>query len=146
MIDFPSSGAGGGSSCPFCNYRAIVYENDRAFSCWDAAPASPGHMLILPKRHIPDFLAIWPDELADIWALLELGQALITRQHLPDGFNLGVNVGIAAGQTISHAHLHVIPRYRGDVEDPRGGVRAVIPHRRSEVPPVPSLMSPSGGQ
>jgi diadenosine tetraphosphate (Ap4A) HIT family hydrolase len=146
MIDFPLVGKEGGAACPFCNYGATVHENEHAFSCWDTAPASPGHLLVLPKRHIPDFFAIWPEELTDIWALLQLGQALIVRQHLPDGFNLGVNLGIAAGQTVSHAHLHVIPRYRGDVEDPRGGVRAVIPSHRGEATSVPSIMSPSEGQ
>jgi len=132
MIDFPSVGKTGGEDCPFCNYHPIVHENERAFSCWDTAPVTPGHLLILPKRHIPDFFAILPEELTDVWALLELGQTLIVRQHLPNGFNLGVNVGVAAGQTVSHAHLHVIPRYRGDVDDPSGGVRAVIPRHRRE--------------
>lgn len=146
MIEFPELGKGGGASCPFCQRHAVVHENEHAFSCWDIAPASPGHLLILPKRHVPDFFAIFPEEWTAIWTLLELGQALITRQHLPDGFNLGVNLGVAAGQTISHAHLHVIPRYYGDVEDPSGGVRAVLPKHQHESSTTPSLMSPTEGQ
>lgn len=146
MIEFPKLGKEGGKNCPFCQRRAVVDETQHAFSCWDIAPASPGHLLIIPKRHIPDFFAIFPEELTDMWALLERGQTLITRQHLPDGFNLGVNLGVAAGQTVSHAHLHVIPRYHGDVEDPSGGVRAVLPKHQHESSTAPSLIRPSEGQ
>jgi diadenosine tetraphosphate (Ap4A) HIT family hydrolase len=90
---------------------------------------TPGHCLIIPRRHDPDFLALTVAEQAAIWALMTLVTAHIEKSGTPDGYNIGVNVGEAAGQTIGHAHLHVIPRRRGDVADPRGGIRWVIPAR-----------------
>ncbi len=103
-----------------------VAHNDLAFAIRDNFPASPGHTLVIPKR----LVAGWDDtDDAERQALLELvaevkGQ--LRRQYQPDGFNLGINEGAAAGQTIFHLHIHVIPRYAGDVPDPRGGIRHAV--------------------
>jgi diadenosine tetraphosphate (Ap4A) HIT family hydrolase len=104
--------------------------NALAYARLDKFPVTPGHLLLIPMRHEPDFLAIHADELAAIWSLVVQAKALLDTQYHPDGYNLGVNVGEVAGQTIAHAHLHLIPRYRGDVENPRGGVRGVVPARQ----------------
>jgi diadenosine tetraphosphate (Ap4A) HIT family hydrolase len=116
--------------CAFCERTRtgeLLAENELAVAFLDAFPVTPGHSLIVPRRHEPDFLALTAAEQAAVWALA----ASVTRQlhasHAPDGYNIGVNVGEAAGQTIDHAHLHVIPRRRGDVADPRGGIRWVLP-------------------
>jgi diadenosine tetraphosphate (Ap4A) HIT family hydrolase len=119
-------------SCPFCTRPNVLHANTLAFSCWDIAPASPGHLLVIPVRHETNFLGITREEREAMWQLLQTGRNLIEQQYQPDGYNLGVNLGEAAGQTIAHVHLHLIPRYWGDVENPRGGVRAVIPGRRAE--------------
>lgn len=84
----------------------------------------------MPLRREPDFLAIRFEELEAIWALVGATKAFVDSKFHPDGYNLGVNVGEVAGQTIGHAHLHLIPRYRGDVESPRGGVRGLIPAKQ----------------
>ena len=88
---------------------------------------SPGHALIVPRRHEPDFFALTADEQAALVALVNPVRAALDQQFGPDAYNLGVNAGKAAGQTILHTHLHVIPRYAGDVAEPRGGVRWVLP-------------------
>jgi diadenosine tetraphosphate (Ap4A) HIT family hydrolase len=119
-------------TCAFCERIAhgeLVAENDLAVAFFDAYPVTPGHCLIIPRRHEPDFLALTVAEQAAIWALMTRVTAHIEKIGTPDGYNIGVSVGEAAGQTIGHAHLHVIPRHRGDVADPRGGIRWVIPAR-----------------
>jgi diadenosine tetraphosphate (Ap4A) HIT family hydrolase len=107
-----------------------VLENMLAYARLDKFPVTPGHLLIIPRRHEANFFATRSDELEAIWALVEEAKALLDNKFNPDGYNLGVNVGATAGQTIAHAHLHVIPRYRGDVDQPRGGVRGVIPGKQ----------------
>jgi diadenosine tetraphosphate (Ap4A) HIT family hydrolase len=119
-------------ACVFCHRLADgdeVAANDLAVALFDAYPISPGHCLIVPRRHESSFLALTTEEQAAIWALVPLVQRRVEADHVPDGYNLGINVGEAAGQTIAHAHLHVIPRYQGDVSDPRGGIRWIIPER-----------------
>ncbi len=119
-------------ACPFCDRIAagdVVAGNALAVAFPDAFPLTPGHTLVVPRRHEPDFLALTPEEQRDILALAAGVAARLARERGPDGYNLGVNVGAAAGQTVAHAHLHVIPRYRGDVGDPRGGIRWIIPER-----------------
>jgi diadenosine tetraphosphate (Ap4A) HIT family hydrolase len=106
-----------------------VAESELAAAFPDAYPLSPGHVLIVPRRHEPDFLALTEVEQAAVWRLLGAVRQWIESHHRPDGYNLGVNVGPAAGQTVAHAHLHVIPRYGGDTEDPRGGIRWILPAR-----------------
>ena len=120
-------------SCVFCDRIAraeLLISNDLAAAFHDGYPLNPGHTLIVPRRHEPDFLALTAGEQAAIWALVEPARQLIEASGTrPDGYNIGVNVGAAAGQTIDHAHLHVIPRFSGDIDDPRGGVRWVVPAR-----------------
>ena len=118
-------------ACPFCAIPSnrVIYDDAAVVGIWDAYPVSPGHALIITKRHISEF---WEATLIERAALLEGAAALktiIARNHAPDGFNVGINIGEAAGQTVPHLHLHVIPHYSGDVPDPRGGVRFVIPER-----------------
>ena len=88
---------------------------------------SVGHTLVLPVRHVPDFFALSAEEQADVWRLVAEVRLDLERRLSPDGFNVGLNAGRAAGQTVEHAHVHVIPRFVGDVPDPRGGVRWVLP-------------------
>jgi len=118
-------------ACLFCNSSKLVLENELAYARFDDHPVSPGHLLIVPKRHVADFFdATWNEQLA-LLELLNLGKAEVLKKHKPDGFNIGVNCGVAAGQSILHVHMHLIPRYQGDVANPRGGVRAVIPHKQA---------------
>ena len=91
----------------------------------------PGHLLILPRRHVAGFFDASANERAALIELLDAGKALLDERYRPDGYNIGVNVGAAAGQTVLHLHVHLIPRYRGDVAEPRGGVRGVIPARQN---------------
>jgi len=119
-------------ACPFCDLIAsghVLVDGGAAVAIADAFPLNPGHTLVVPRRHEPNFLALRPDELEVIARVARGAVEELTRGHHPDGWNLGVNVGDAAGQTIDHAHLHLVPRYRGDVDDPRGGVRWLIPAR-----------------
>ena len=118
--------------CPFCHPAGAVLENGLAVAVFDNSPVTPGHMLLIPRRHIADWFATTPEERRDLFALAdEARERLLLRERAPDGFNLGVNVGEAAGQTVFHVHLHLIPRYKGDVANPRGGVRGVIPARQN---------------
>jgi diadenosine tetraphosphate (Ap4A) HIT family hydrolase len=118
------------SECPFCNDEGAVLTTALAYARLDKHPVARGHLLILPRRHVADWFETTPAERQAIWTLADDARGLLTRQYAPDGFNLGINVGEVAGQTIFHVHLHLIPRYRGDVENPRGGVRAVIPGKQ----------------
>ncbi len=121
------------NDCPFCrtDLSQILFGNELAIVVWDAYPVSPGHALIIPRRHITDFFQTTRKERGAISDLLESIKSEIVRRYRPSGFNLGVNVGESAGQTIEHTHMHVIPRYFGDVQDPRGGIRGVIPSKRN---------------
>ncbi len=116
--------------CVFCdrvNHGELVASNDLAVAFPDAFPLNQNHCLVVSRRHEPNFLALTPEEQAAIWALVSSVRHYIEANGKPDGYNLGVNVGEAAGQTIAHAHLHVIPRHLGDIPDPRGGIRSIIP-------------------
>jgi len=95
----------------------------------DAFPISPGHTLIIPKRHIGSFFDISPDEREDLMSLVSTAKAELAAEFKPDGFNIGINDGPVAGQTVPHLHIHLIPRYKGDMGDPRGGVRWIIPDK-----------------
>jgi diadenosine tetraphosphate (Ap4A) HIT family hydrolase len=96
---------------------------------WDSYPVSPGHALIVPKPHVSDWFAAPAELQAELSGLIETAKTEIEKQHQPDGYNVGFNAGTAAGQTVDHLHIHIIPRYAGDLEDPRGGVRSVIPDK-----------------
>lgn len=115
--------------CPFCSVAAdrLFHAGRHVLALWDGYPVSPGHALIIPKRHIASWFEATPDERHELIETVDRVRAVIQESHRPDGFNVGWNDGAAGGQTIFHLHVHVIPRYRGDVEDPRGGVRHVIP-------------------
>jgi diadenosine tetraphosphate (Ap4A) HIT family hydrolase len=116
--------------CIFCERgegAGLLAANDLAIAFAAGFPVSPGHALIVPRRHEPDFFALTSDEQAAVVALVNPVRAALEERYSPDGYNLGVNAGQAAGQTIRHAHFHVIPRYAGDVAEPRGGVRWVLP-------------------
>ena len=119
------------SSCPFCHPEAgrIFHAGERVLGLWDAFPVSPGHALLVPKRHVATWFDATKEEQAELVAAIDIARAAIQRRlhDQPDGYNIGVNVGRAAGQTVFHLHMHVIPRKSGDVPDPRGGVRHVIP-------------------
>jgi diadenosine tetraphosphate (Ap4A) HIT family hydrolase len=119
------------TGCPFCNLprERIIHADDLAFVVRDAFPVSPGHMLIIPHRHVASFFEVTESERASLLRLLdEARQALDAELH-PHGYNIGINDGDAAGQTVRHLHVHLIPRYRGDVPDPRGGIRWVVPDK-----------------
>jgi diadenosine tetraphosphate (Ap4A) HIT family hydrolase len=118
------------SDCVFCSELAraeALAANALAVAFSAGYPVSPGHALIVPRRHEPDFFSLSAEEQAAVIALVNPVRTVLDRQFSPDGYNLGVNAGRAAGQTIMHTHLHVIPRYAGDVPEPRGGVRWVLP-------------------
>ncbi len=120
------------AECLFCNYQNpkkhnLVGENDLAYARWDNSPLSEGHAEIVPKRHIDSFFDLTEDELTAVYDLAKKTKDEIMAKHKPDAFNIGVNDGEAAGRTIHHLHIHIIPRYRGDAENQRGGVRRVIP-------------------
>ena len=116
------------SDCMFCTPPVELLEaNELAVAFLAGYPVSPGHALIVPRRHEPDFFSLTADEQAAVVALVNPVRARLAEQYAPDAYNLGVNAGKAAGQTIMHVHLHVIPRYAGDVAEPRGGVRWVLP-------------------
>lgn len=107
----------------------VVEENEFALLIRDGYPVSPGHSLIIPKRHVGSFFEVTAAERAALLALLEKAKDLVEQDHTPAGYNIGINDGAAAGQTVPHLHIHLIPRYTGDQDDPRGGVRWVIPDK-----------------
>jgi diadenosine tetraphosphate (Ap4A) HIT family hydrolase len=117
--------------CAFCAIRGerIRGENEHAMWILDAHPVTPGHSLILPKRHIESFFEAIPAERDAMVSLLDHARDHAHRNHAPAGYNIGINEGAAAGQSILHLHVHLIPRYPGDTRDPRGGIRWVIPDR-----------------
>ncbi len=118
-------------SCPFCTLPAsrIVEENEHAVLILDGYPVSPGHSLVIPKRHVSSFFEVSDPERASLLALLDRAKDLAAQLHHPAGYNIGINDGAAAGQTVPHLHIHLIPRFEGDQNDPRGGVRWVIPEK-----------------
>lgn len=118
-------------NCPFCHPDSILFENNLAYVQQDKYPVTPGHLLIIPKRHVADFFLTTGAEKTELLSLLDKAKLYLDGKHAPAGYNVGINVGEVAGQTISHVHVHLIPRYQGDVENPRGGVRGVIPSRQS---------------
>lgn len=117
-----------GKACLFCDpAREILAENEGAIAVLDHFPVSPGHALVLPRRHAVTIWDLDAEEYEQCFRLVRTLQPLLAARFSPDGFNVGVNCGEAAGQSVWHAHIHVIPRYTGDTPNPRGGVRHVIP-------------------
>src|SRR5438552_3775652 len=119
------------AQCPFCSPAGedIVLQNPLCYTRYDGYPVSKGHLLIIPLRHVASFFELTEDERKAASELIWQANAKLASDLHPDGYNVGVNVGLAAGQTVMHAHIHLIPRYLGDVPDPRGGVRFVIPEK-----------------
>lgn len=117
------------ASCPFCQIEdaRLVDENANAVAIHDGFPVSPGHTLIIPRRHIGSFFEAAAEERSAMLNLLDLARKRLLTELSPAGFNIGINDGLAAGQTVPHLHIHLIPRFEGDVSDPRGGVRWIIP-------------------
>ncbi len=110
--------------CPFCDTgEEIIAENELCFAMPDQYPASPGHTLIISRRHAGDFFDLNEEEKAACFDLLQEVKEKLEQEHQPDGWNIGMNCGSVAGQTVFHFHCHLIPRYKGDMEDPSGGVR-----------------------
>jgi len=118
------------ATCPFCNPASVLLDNELAYVRRDDYPVSPGHVLILPYRHVPDYFDTTRAEKHAMLELIEAARQLLDAEHAPDGYNAGINCGTAAGQSVPHAHYHLIPRYHGDMENPRGGVRGVIPGKQ----------------
>jgi diadenosine tetraphosphate (Ap4A) HIT family hydrolase len=105
----------------------VIDENATAMTTRDGYPVSPGHTLLIPKRHTGSFFDLSEQERGDLLALLDRAKRLLDAELQPQGYNIGINDGAAAGQTVPHLHVHLIPRFEGDLPDPRGGVRWVIP-------------------
>ena len=119
------------STCPFCSLPPIriVDQNEFAMVIRDGFPISLGHTLIIPKRHVGSFFDLTSSEMDAMTSLLTVAKGKLDEEFGPDSYNIGVNDGPAAGQTVPHVHMHLIPRYKGDVQDPRGGVRWLIPDK-----------------
>jgi len=118
--------------CPFCTHDGELFlQNGLAYARCDANPVTPGHVLLIPFRHVSSYFDTTYEERMALLQLLDEAKLLLDESHVPDGYNVGINVGEHGGQTIPHVHLHLIPRYRGDVENPRGGVSGVIPGKQS---------------
>ena len=117
--------------CPFCNLPRdrIVLENELSLAFRDGYQVSQGHTLIVPKRHVETFFDTTLNEQSALLQLLSIARADLDRLFHPAGYNIGINDGAAAGQTVPHVHIHLIPRYKGDRDDPRGGVRWVLPDK-----------------
>ena len=119
------------SNCPFCTIPQdrIIDSNEFGVTIRDGYPISPGHTLVIPKRHIGSWFAISKDERLGLEDLLCRAKDVLQEEFKPDSYNIGINDGPAAGQTVQHLHVHLIPRYKGDQDDPRGGVRWIIPEK-----------------
>jgi len=117
--------------CAFCTLplARLIDESATAFAIRDGYPLSPGHTLLIPKRHTGSFFDLPEQERRDLLALLDRAKLALDKEFQPQGYNIGINDGAAAGQTVPHLHVHLIPRYDGDLPDPRGGVRWVIPDK-----------------
>jgi len=119
-------------SCIFCNIEKerIITENEFAFAIYDSFPVSQGHILVIPKKHINNYFEADSQTKEQLWKLVDECKEIVDKKFNPAGYNIGINCGEAAGQTVMHLRIHLIPRYLGDIENPRGGVRGVIPNKR----------------
>ena len=117
--------------CELCARESVLCENELAYVRPDNHSLSRGHILVVPKRHVADFFEMTPQEQLAVLELLRGARQLVHARHSPDGYNIGVNIGKAAGQSRMHVHVHLIPRYLGDVPDPKGGVRRVLASERA---------------
>jgi diadenosine tetraphosphate (Ap4A) HIT family hydrolase len=119
-------------TCIFCVPQDVIGENATCYARLDGYPAADGHTLIIPKRHVESLFELTSKELAGAWALLSATWACLEGEPRPDGYTIGVNEGRAAGRTVDHCHINLIPRRHGDVPDPRGGIRKAIPTRNPD--------------
>ena len=123
-------------NCPFCkierliNKDRIVYQDDTWIAIYDNYPVSQGHVLLIPKRHVETFFNLNMIEFGSLGVTIGIIKMILDKKFHPDGYNIGANCGEVAGQTVMHCHIHIIPRYKGDMENPRGGVRGVIPEKQ----------------
>ena len=116
--------------CLFCtDPEGVSLKNELAYSARDSYAVSPGHTVVIPRRHVASFFDLTAEEVSACMALITEERRLLDEEFNPDGYNIGVNIGAAAGQSIFHVHIHIIPRYKGDVANPQGGVRHVIPKK-----------------
>ena len=123
------TGAPDATACGLCTPADVVLENALAYARYDDNALSQGHVLVIPRRHVQSFFDMTSEEQSAVLGLLNEAQRLIQRKHSPDGYNIGANIGKAAGQSRMHVHVHLIPRYVGDVADPSGGIRRVLAKR-----------------
>ena len=117
--------------CPFCppKEHEILETHPLAVAITDSNPLTNGHSLVIPCRHVASFFDLTPEERLAIGEVLDRVKAKLDTKHAPDAYNIGINDGAAAGQTVMHLHVHLIPRYKGDADDPRGGVRWIFPRK-----------------
>jgi diadenosine tetraphosphate (Ap4A) HIT family hydrolase len=122
--------------CFFCPPRSdrVFLRDELVYALWDGYPVSPGHALLIPKRHVPTWFDATAEEQLALMRAVDTAKAIIEKHHRPDAYNIGMNCGAAAGQTVFHLHVHLIPRYAGDTPDPRGGVRNSIPGKGNYIP------------
>lgn len=123
-----------GETCPFCRLSRkveIICETATCVAFYDGYPVSPGHALIIPKRHVASYFDLTNHEREAMNVMLQYVRVKVDERYHPDGYNIGINVNEAAGQSVFHVHMHLIPRYKGDVVNPKGGVRGVIPEKQS---------------
>ncbi|MGH7825509.1 MAG: HIT family protein [Candidatus Binatia bacterium] len=113
-------------ACELCTPNDVVLEGGLAYVRYDNHSLSRGHVLVIPRRHVASFFDMTTDEQHAVLSLMNEAKRFIDRKFSPDGYNIGVNVGKAGGQSRLHVHVHLIPRYAGDVPDPKGGIRAVL--------------------
>ena len=118
-------------ACPFCclNADRLILEDEFTLVIRDGFPISEGHTLIIPRRHVQSFFDTTHEERSSLLTMLDKAKAGLDRIHAPNGYNIGINDGATSGQTVPHLHIHLIPRYEGDQEDPRGGVRWIFPDK-----------------
>ena len=119
--------------CPFCDidYMKTWCENSDAVAILDEFPVSRGHTLVVPRRHVSNYFELTEKEQMNMWILVNKVKGFLDSFYEPDGYNVGINIGETAGQSVPHVHIHIIPRYKGDVANPRGGVRGVIPSKQN---------------
>lgn len=120
-------------NCPFCeplHEDRVVYSDSTFTVIYDGYPVSNGHVLIIPNRHVETYFDLNEVEASELGIVIGIVKNILDDKFHPDGYNIGINCGKAAGQTVNHCHIHLIPRYNGDIDDPRGGIRGVIPSKQ----------------
>lgn len=120
------------SGCELCTPDMVLVEDELAYVRYDSNSLNKGHVLVVPRRHVADFFEMSAAEKSAVLSLLDRAKTYIEREHSPDGYNIGVNIGRAGGQSRMHVHVHLIPRYTGDVADPSGGIRCVLPKNSAQ--------------